>query len=262
MPETTAGGVCIRYDDIGRGEPLLLGLTGWCASRRHFAAMAHELAPRRRVITLDWRGHGESAKPSADFGAADLVEDAAAVIAASGARRIVPIATAHAGWVAIELRRRLGDRIPKIILLDWIVLDPPPPFLGALGAMQDPASCQQTVDQLFSMWIGTSTHKAVADFIRNDMGSYGTDMWARAGREIGAAYGREGNPLKALAALPSPPPVLHLYAVPKDEGYLAAQHAFAKDHPWFQVRRLDTLTHFPTLESPQTVAAAVDSFVG
>ena len=24
MPETTAGGVCIRYDDIGRGEPLLL----------------------------------------------------------------------------------------------------------------------------------------------------------------------------------------------------------------------------------------------
>ena len=112
------------------------------------------------------------------------------------------------------------------------------------------------------MWIGGSTHEGILDFIRNDMGSYGTDMWARAGREIGAAYAREGNPLEALAALRPPPAVLHLYAVPKDEGYLAAQQGFAKDHPWFQVRRLDTLTHFPTLESPQTVAAAVDSFLG
>jgi pimeloyl-ACP methyl ester carboxylesterase len=37
---------------------------------------------------------------------------------------------------------------------------------------------------------------------------------------------------------------------------------YAEDHPWFHVRRLDTLIHFPTLEAPQAVAAAVDSFAG
>ena len=44
---------------------------------------------------------------------------------ASGADRIVPVALAHAGWVAIELRRRLGKKIPAIVLVDWIVLDLP-----------------------------------------------------------------------------------------------------------------------------------------
>jgi len=262
MPETTASGVEIHYDERGSGEPVILCLTGWCASHRHFDGVAERLATSRKVVSLDWRGHGESAAPNGDFGARELVLDALAVIAASGARTIVPVATAHAGWIAIELRRRLGDRIPKIVLLDWIVLDPPPPFLGALEAMQDLARCRQTVDQLFGMWVAGSAHPGITDFIHNDMGRYGTDMWARAGREIAGAYAREGTPLAALAALDPPPRVLHLYSVPKDEEYLAAQQGFATSHPWYQVRRLDTSTHFPTLEAPDVVAAAIAAFAG
>jgi len=93
------------------------------------------------------------------------------------------------------------------------------------------------------------------------MGSYGFDMWARAGREIAAAYAREGNPLQALAALNPPVPVLHLYAQPDDPGYLQAQHAFAASYPWFHVQKLAAHSHFPMFEVPEAMAQAIEEFV-
>lgn len=210
---------------------------------------------------MDWRGHGGSGSSEGDFGFSELVADALAVIAASGAERVVPVATAHAGWVAIELRRRLGDRVSKLVLVDWIVTDPPPPFLGALSEMQDPSKALQIRDRLFAMWTEGVEHPGVLRFVREDMGSYAASMWARAAREIAAAYSREGNPLRALAALAPPPPVLHLYAQPADSSYLAAQQAFAVEHLWFAVRRLDARSHFATIEVPKQMQDTIERFV-
>src|SRR5438067_13606462 len=101
----------------------------------------------------------------------------------------------------------------------------------------------------------------VAHFVRQEMGTYGFAMWARAGREILAAYTRAGSPLKALAELSPPVPTLHLYSQPADPGYLAAQEAFAAEHPWFHVRRLPARSHFPMLEVPEMVATEIEQFV-
>ena len=50
----------------------------------------------------------------------------------------MPVALSHAGWVAVELRRRLGARrVPGIVLLDWMVLGTPSGFDGALAGLQD-----------------------------------------------------------------------------------------------------------------------------
>src|SRR4051812_3684854 len=153
MGDARSGDVVVRYGDEGRGEPAVLCLPGWCATRAAFGELARVLGGRRRVITLDWRGHGRSDPATGDFGAAEQLQDALAVIEASGARQIVPLATAHAGWVALELRRVLGPaRVPKLVLVDWIVTAAPPPFLGALAALQDPARWQAVRDQLFAMW--------------------------------------------------------------------------------------------------------------
>jgi pimeloyl-ACP methyl ester carboxylesterase len=55
--------------------------------------------------------------------------------------------------------------------------------------------------------------------------------------------------------------VLHLYGQPPDPGYLAAQEAFAAQHPWFQVRRLEVHSHLPTIEAPDKVAETIESLV-
>ncbi len=261
MQMARSGDVTISYEDSGAGEPALLFLPGWCTSRAIFGELASRLAPRHRILSMDWRGHGGSGSTEADFGSSELLADALAVIAASGAHSIIPVAASHAGWVAIELRRRLAARVPKLVLVDWIVTDPPPPFLGALAAMQDPAKALAVRDQLFAMWTQGVEHPGVLRFIGDDMGTYSAAMWSRAGREIASAYAREGSPLGTLAALAPPPPVLHLYTQPADPAYLAAQESFAVEHPWFAVRRLDARSHFPTLEVPEQVQDAIESFV-
>lgn len=257
----TKSAIPIAFDDQGRGEPALLCLPGWCVDRSAFKELVRACGRTRRTLSLDWRGHGQSAPAEGDFGEADLIDDAKAVIQESGIQRVVPIALSHAGWVAIELRRRLGARIPAIILVDWLILDPPPPFLGAIAALQDPAKWESTRDQLFAMWLHGVENPRVIRLVQQGMGSYGFEMWARAGRAIEAAYRREDRPLKALADLRPPVPVLHLYAQPADPEFLQAQEKFAEANPWFTVRKLNAKSHFPMLELPQDMANAIESFV-
>lgn len=258
MPVATSQGLSIDYDDRGTGDPALLFLPGWCGSRAVFDPLVAHC--RGRTLALDWRGHGRSSDAPRDFGTGELVDDAIAVIEASGARTVLPVGLSHAGWVAIELRRRLGARIPRIALLDWIVLDAPPPFLAALQALQEPAQWRQAREALFSMWLDGMDLPALTRYVREDMGSYRFEMWARAGREIAGAYAQAGNPLQALATLGADIPVLHLYAQPDDPGYLSAQRSFGDAHPWFRVSKLDARSHFPMFEVPGEMARTLEAF--
>jgi len=260
MPITTRGPVPLKYSDRGEGDPALLLMPGWCATHTMWQKVEPRLARRHRVLTLDWRGHGRSAPHRNDFGTDGLVEDARAVADGARVSSIVPVASAHAGWVAIELRRVLGDRVAGIVLVDWIVGPPPTSFLNALGTLQDPDRQGQTVDQMITAWSAGSDDAMLLSFLE-DMRGVDGEMWARAGREIDKAYASERSPLDALGRLAPPVPVLHLYAQPGDDAYLEFQQAYARGHPWFAVRRLPAGTHFPQLEMPDAVAALIDGFV-
>ncbi len=261
MPFAESSGVKIAYDDLGQGEPALLLMPGWCANRTVFRNLSPLSAKCRRVLSLDWRNHGDSATFAGDFGERELVEDALAVIKASGAREVVPVALAHSGWVAIELRNRLGPRIPRLVLVEWFVLNPPPPFLEALRGMQSPDLWRQTVDTTFEMWLQGVENPDLVHFVRDEMGSYGFEMWSRGAREISAAYAKHGNPLDALWGMMRPPEVLHLYAQPDDPGFLAAQQNYAKLNPWFHVQKLAARSHFPMFEVPEAMAEAIERFL-
>ena len=249
----------IAFDDLGDGEPALLLLPGWCAHRDVLRGLAAATAGARRSIAIDWRNHGGSELAGGDYTTADLVDDAIAALDEAGVAHAVPVALSHAGWVAIELRRRLGaERVPAIVLLDWMVLGPPPPFLGALEGLQDPGSWLQVRAGLFDMWTTGVDLPALDENIAT-MASHDFDDWARAAREIGGQFAASGSPLAALDGLDCP--TLHLYAQPADDGYLAAQRAAAADHPGFEVCRLDARSHFPMLEVPGEMAETIEGFV-
>jgi pimeloyl-ACP methyl ester carboxylesterase len=261
MRYADAGGVRIAYDDEGpRADVAVLCLPGWAVNRGLFAAIAERLADRHRVITLDWRGHGDSGRPATDFGHEELAADALAVIDASGVGRVVPVAQAHGGWVAIELRRRLGERVAKIVATSWLVVDPPPPFVAALHGFQDRERWRDAREQVFSMWL-TGAPQGVVDRVRQEMGAYGFDMWSRAGRAIIGDYVRYGTPLRALAELDPKPKVLHLFSLPRSPEFLATQQTFSAANPWFSVKRLNGASHFPTLEIPDATTAELERFI-
>lgn len=258
MVQRTSTG--IAYDDRGTGDPALLFLPGWCGPRTLFEPLAARLDGSFHTLAVDWRGHGDSAPADDDFGFDELADDALAVIEDSGAQLVVPVAASHAGWVAIELRRRLGpQRIPRLVFLDWMVLGAPAPFLGALNGMMDPATTRSVVDQITAMWTAGLEIPALGAYVAS-MAAVSDAMWARAAREIAAAFDTFASPLHAVAALDPPPPTLHLYAQPPDDDYLDAQHGFAADHRWFEVARLDAASHFPVFEVPDAIAGFLHDF--
>ncbi|NMO13745.1 alpha/beta hydrolase [Pyxidicoccus fallax] len=262
MPEVrSSDGARIHYDDVGRGEPALLFIPGWCTTRAVYRDLLPRCASRRRVLSVDLRGHGASEGAGTDFDSTTVLDDLLAVIEASGARQVVPVGLSHAGWWAIELRRELGaERVPQLVLLDWIVTEPPPPFLDALrGLMSD--RWREARDGLFAMWLQGVDDENVIRFVREDMGAFGEDMWARAAREIASAYAREGSPMRALLNLAPSTPTLHLYAQPESHDYLAGQVAFGVQNPWFHVMKLPAVSHYPTFEVPDLVAAGIEALV-
>ena len=258
--EITTTTAMIALDDVGTGEPALLCLPGWCGDRDVFDPLLARLGGGRRTLALDLPGHGGSAAPGPDFGTEDVVQTAVAVIEQEGLDRVVPVALSHAGWFAIELRRRLGpERIPGIVLLDWMVLGPPPGFSDALGGLQDPAAWSQVRAGLIGMWTDGIDVPALHRYV-GTMGDYGAAHWHRAGREIAASFAAEGTPLDALERVPEPCPTLHVYAQPTDDAVLDAQRAYAAAHPWFAVHRLSARSHFPMFEVPEDMAMVIEHF--
>lgn len=239
-------------------DPTLLLLTGWCDDRAQFDPLLAEAGRHRRTVSMDWRGHGGSADADGDFGLEELVADALEVIGRTGAPRVVPVAVSHAGWVAVELRRRLGEQVAGLVLVDWMVLGTPPGFEGALRGLQDPDAWEVVREQLFGLWTEGVDHPAVLESVRR-MAKHGQEMWARAGREIARSFEAEPVPATALAGLGCP--VLHLYAQPDDPGFLRAQQQLAEQAPWFEVQKLEARSHFPMLEVPEEMAALIESWV-
>ncbi|HEY7043483.1 MAG TPA: alpha/beta hydrolase [Nocardioidaceae bacterium] len=265
---TTQSVVTPAHDDRGAGGPALLFVPGWCGDRAVFDSLVERLQHHRRVVSVDLRGHGDNERDCPDFTAADEVGELIALIERIGLDRVVPVGLSHAGWFAIELRRRLGaDRVPGIVLLDWMVLGTPPGFEDALTALQGSQSWTGVRGQLLSMWssgVDPSTGSGQAaelDRYLLAMADYGFPHWSRAGREIAAAFAAEGSPLAALDGLEPACPTLHVYAQPADEAYLAAQQGAASSRDWFQVRRLDAASHFPMFEVPDEMTRHIEDFV-
>jgi pimeloyl-ACP methyl ester carboxylesterase len=258
MSTTTRTPLGVTYDDLGEGGPPLLLLTGWCSSRDRWASVAALAARHRRVVNVDWRGHGGSAAAEEDFGLDELVEDALAVVDACGLESFIPCTASHAGWAAIELRRRLGERIPAIVHLDWMVAAPSAPYMELLARLQTAEAWRESRATLFDVWRGGVELPAIEEAI-DVMEAQGAEMWMRSGRVIAGSYHEHGTPLAAHAALEHAGSVLHLYGQPRTPEYLEWQQVAADEHPWFEVHQLDGVdSHFSMLEAPAAVAAAIE----
>jgi pimeloyl-ACP methyl ester carboxylesterase len=250
----------LGYDDQGHGSPTLLFLTGWCSSRARWARVAELCAERHRTLNFDWRGHGDSDAAPGDFGVDELVEDALSLLDARGVDSFIPCSASHSGWVAIELRRRVPERVERIVHLDWMVAEPSVLYMNLLEQLQSSSNWAGARDALFEIWRGGVELGAVEDAIAV-MTAQGQDMWMRSGRVIESSYRQHGSPLAALAALDTPPPALHVYGQPRSPEYLELQRAASTEHPWFSVDHLDVRSHFSMIEAPAAVAASIERFV-
>jgi pimeloyl-ACP methyl ester carboxylesterase len=107
----------VHWHEGGAGPPLLL-LNGWTASGIMWPGQwLRRLETRFRVIRIDNRGSGWSRNAPAPFTIADMADDAAAVLRATGVGQATVAGLSMGGMIAQELASRHPKRVSQLIIM-------------------------------------------------------------------------------------------------------------------------------------------------
>ena len=262
MQSIEIGANRFSWDEVGEGPAIVL-LSGWCQDHRLFKTLVPHLARDHRVIRFDWRGHGDFRQHDGDFTIAEQADDLVKFVDHLQLDSFLPVSTSHGGWANIAVTDQLGaDRVAKSVVIDWIMTQPNETFFELIDGIQDRKKWEDGRGGFFSYWIGDTDNADIINHVNDEMAGYSYEMWARSGREIGKAYRKWGSPMQRMAAMQQQRDIMHIYSQPFEPEYTQAQVDFARSNPWFHPNKLIGNTHFPTLEQPDRVAAAIRNFAG
>ena len=151
------GGGLTAYQ-YGRGEEVTVAFHGWSGDHEVYAAVADRLAPHQRLYAFDLPGSGESEEPSSytlEAMTALIVE----AIETLGIERATVVGNCGGAVLALELARRLGPRVDRLVLIDPFAFAPwyfrllAAPYLGPLfyfSAFANPIGRRFTNAALFA----------------------------------------------------------------------------------------------------------------
>ncbi len=110
-------GVRLHYVAGGQGEPLFL-IPGWPRTWWEFHKVMGDLARTHRVIAVDMRGMGDSAKPEDGYDKKTMAADIAALAHRLGHQRIDVVGSDIGAMVAFSLAANHPDLVRRVALLD------------------------------------------------------------------------------------------------------------------------------------------------
>jgi 3-oxoadipate enol-lactonase len=111
----TRDGTRIAHQSSGAGAPLLL-LSGQTGSHRWWTRVRSDFDAFRRVVTLDYRGTGDSDAPPGPYSTPGFADDAVAVLDDLGIVRADVYGTSMGGRVAQWLAVRHPERVRRLVL--------------------------------------------------------------------------------------------------------------------------------------------------
>jgi pimeloyl-ACP methyl ester carboxylesterase len=114
----TNDGVCISYIEAGAGSPVVL-VPGFSQTAAEFSKQIADLSHDYRVIAMDLRGHGRSAKPDHGYRVSRLAADLRDLVEELDLREITLVGHSLGCtviWCYWDLFA--GDRIGRLVLVD------------------------------------------------------------------------------------------------------------------------------------------------
>ena len=101
---------------LGRGNDAVLMIQGLGADISGWAFQRLVFATRHRVVALDNRGAGRSAKPAGPYALTQMADDALAVLDAAGIERAHVVGASMGGAIAQILAIRHPERVASLVL--------------------------------------------------------------------------------------------------------------------------------------------------
>ena len=111
-------GVTLSYRVHGSGPTTIMYLHGWAGSGAHFDEVIGELDLNAiRVVTMDFRGHGDSEKAVTPYDLDRIAEDVWNVADAAGATNLVLVGFSMSGKFAQYVALRRPERVFGLVLV-------------------------------------------------------------------------------------------------------------------------------------------------
>ena len=134
-------GVRVFWERYGEDAPTILLLPTWSIMHsRHWKGQIPYLARHFRVVTFDGRGNGRSDRPqtTAAYDSRQFVEDAVAVLDATGTDRAIVAGFSMGSGYAVQLAAEHPDRVAGAVLIGPSVGFRPPSMDGPDAAFEGP----------------------------------------------------------------------------------------------------------------------------
>src|SRR5262245_38721964 len=253
MATIVRNGISLAYDDRGAGDPAIVFVHGWTCDRSFFAPQAEHFARRHRVVSVDLRGHGESAKPYEPYPIRKYADDIAYLIHQLGLGQVVAVGHSMGGLVVAQLAASHPRSVAAIAMVEPGPFAAPPEVRSGFEAIANAidAGNQEPRREFIRnyLFLPTSDPMFVEDVLRIMMAAP-SHVAAGALRGIATFDG-----LAAVAGCKVP--ALHLSAAsPFNPPHLMSQ--------WLpNVVHGQTVGagHFNQLEAPDQVNLMIESFM-
>ena len=259
----TSGAARIAYDAIGEGPDVLLVHAG-VNDRRSWRHVVDRLSPRHRCIAYDMRGYGETEHEPQDGWS--TVDDALAVLDATGAERPAVVACSMGGQLAIDLALAHPERVAALVLVGTAVRGAPYPEGEGPSAELDERAWRAAeagdLDEAnrVEAWLWLDGATAPEGRVQGEARELFLDMNARAHRA--PPPGEEAEPPAAWPRLGEiAVPVLMLAGRLDAEEILAVNEQAAALIPGAELRWLEGVAHVPHLEADPATLDAIEGFV-
>lgn len=149
----SVGGWQIAYESAGTGAPALMFIHGAFQDRSYFTPQLVHFSGRRRVITLDLRGHGESGVPT-EVAVEDFAADVLAVAEDAGLEGAILCGHSMAGVIALKVAEARPQLVLGVAMLDSTVLFPEPVRRQALESLVPALATDGWLDALRGYFSG------------------------------------------------------------------------------------------------------------
>jgi pimeloyl-ACP methyl ester carboxylesterase len=148
MPTLTTSLGTISYTDRGEGPPVLL-LHAALHDSTDYAPVYDALCHGRRVVSVDWPGHGASPEPSEPLSAPQLGDLAIELVDALALSNLVVVGNSVGGYAACRIALERPDRASGIVLINNGGFTPHTPFSRAFCAVMGRPAVARSVFPLF-----------------------------------------------------------------------------------------------------------------
>jgi pimeloyl-ACP methyl ester carboxylesterase len=251
----------IAYDDSGGNGPIIICVPGLGDLRQQYRFLAPRLkAAGFRVVTMDVRGHGQSGVDWTDYSAASVGADVVSLIHLLGAKKVYIIGNSMAGAAAVWAAAEIPGAFAGIVLIDPFVREMPPSVF--LNAFLKVATLRPWGPSFWSMYYG-SLYKSSPP---SDLPAYREALVANLkepGRieAVKAMIFASKSPCEARIPKVRAPALVMMGSQDPDFDNPAAEAKWVADHLHGKKSMIAGAGHYPHVEYPDIVGAAIVAFI-